>query len=141
MFPLLQNDNFSKCVILGLNIFCFTEFFYEPFPRYSSFCIFKHPMIYQIYYDIMMNICIWDRVYFWVYLLNRNSLSHQNWPINRYKLGQKIFWNLLNNLKDWGYVPGPFQFRNLLKLLKNQLCQEIKNCKILLYCHFNNIIK
>ena len=27
--------------------------------------------------------------------------SHQTWPINRYKLGQKLFWNLLINLEDW----------------------------------------
>ena len=24
----------------------------------------------------------------------------------------------------WGYVPGPFQFKNLLHLLNNQLCQD-----------------
>ena len=34
-----------------------------------------------------------------------------------------IFWNLLNDLEDWGYVPGPFQFSNLFQLLDNQLCQ------------------
>ena len=63
--------------------------------------------------------------------------------------------NLLNNLEDWGQVPGPFEFSNLLQLLSNQLCQDssipysifhnkmsnIKNGQILLYCHFNKIIK
>ena len=29
------------------------------------------------------------------------ALSHQAWPTNRYKLGQKLFWNSLNNLVDW----------------------------------------
>ena len=56
---------------------------YVPFSWYSSFCIFVHSMIYQIC-DIMMNIGTWDRVHFWIYLLNCNSLSHQTWPIDRY---------------------------------------------------------
>ena len=59
-----------------------------------------------------------------IYILIDNSLSQQTGPINRYKLGQKFFWNPLNNLEDWGKVSGPFQFRNLLKLLTNQLCQD-----------------
>ena len=57
---------------------------------------FKHPMICYIYCEVMMSIIsTWDRVHFWVHLLNRNSLSHQTWPISRYKLGEKlseIFW-------------------------------------------------
>ena len=57
------------------------------FSRYSSFCIFNHPMIYQIY-DVMMSISTWDRVHFWIYVLNHNSLSAQTWPINWYKQGQ-----------------------------------------------------
>ena len=28
------------------------------------------------------------RVYFWIYLLNQNSLNHQTWSIERYKQGQ-----------------------------------------------------
>ena len=35
--------------------------------------------------DVMMSITTWDRVQFWVYLLNHNSLSHQTWPVDRYK--------------------------------------------------------
>ena len=57
------------------------------FSRYSSFCIFNCPMIYQI----------WDRKHFWIYLLNHNSLSHQTWPIDRYKQEQQfsgIFWTI-----------------------------------------------
>ena len=34
------------------------------------------------------------------------------------------FKNLLNDLEDWGYVPGPFQFNKLLRLLNNQLCED-----------------
>ena len=60
---------------------------YVPFSRYSSFSIFYHSMIYQIC-DVMMSISAWDRVHFWVYLLNHNLLSHQTWPIDRYKQGQ-----------------------------------------------------
>ena len=29
----------------------------------------------------------------------------------------------MNDLEDWGYVSGPFQFINLLQLLNNQLWQ------------------
>ena len=29
----------------------------------------------------------------------------------------------MNNLEDWGYVPGPFQFSTLPQLLNNQLFQ------------------
>ena len=43
-------------------------------------------MIYQIC-DAMMSISTWDKVHFWVYLLN-NNLSHQTWPVDRYKQGQ-----------------------------------------------------
>ena len=35
-----------------------------------------------------------------------------------------IFMNLLNNLGNWGYIPGLFQFSNLLQLLNNQFCQD-----------------
>ena len=57
------------------------------FSRYSSFCIFNHFMIYQIC-DIMMSISTWERIHFWLYLLNHNSLSHQTWPNGRYKQGK-----------------------------------------------------
>ena len=36
--------------------------------------------------------------FIFIYLLNRNSLSHQTWPIDRYKQGQYfsgIFWTIL----------------------------------------------
>ena len=61
---------------------------YILFSRYSSFCIFNHPMIYQIS-DVMMNISTLDRVPFWPYLLNHNSLSCQTWPIDRSKQYEK----------------------------------------------------
>ena len=59
------------------------------------FCVFNHPMIYQIF-DIMMSIGTWDRTPFWIYLLSHNS-SHQTWPADRYKQGQYfsgIFWTI-----------------------------------------------
>ena len=58
------------------------------------FCIFNHPMIYRIY-DVRMSISTWDKVHFWIYLLNHNLWSHQTWPTDRYRQGQKssvIFW-------------------------------------------------
>ena len=60
---------------------------YVPFSRYSNFCIFNHSIIYQICV-VMMSIRTWDRVHSWIYLLNLNSLSHETWPIDRYKEGQ-----------------------------------------------------
>ena len=53
----------------------------------SSFCISNHPMIYQVC-DVIMSMSTWDRVHFWIYLLNHKSLSHQTWPIDIYKEGQ-----------------------------------------------------
>ena len=49
---------------------------YVPFSRYPSFCIFNDLIIYQIC-EVMMSISTWDTVHFWIYLLSRNSLSHQ----------------------------------------------------------------
>ena len=73
---------------------------------------------------VMMSISTWDRVHFWMYHLNHNSLSHQTWPTDRYEQGKYFFRNLFNNLRDLGLVPGPFQFSNLLQLLDNQLSQD-----------------
>ena len=54
------------------------------FKDIQIFCIFNHPMTYQIY-DVIMSISTEDGVHFWVSLLNHNPLSHPNWPIDRYK--------------------------------------------------------
>ena len=40
------------------------------------FCILNDTMIYQTC-DVMMEISTWERVHFWIYLLNHNSLSHK----------------------------------------------------------------
>ena len=80
---------------------------YVPFSRYSNFCIFDHPMIYQIC-DVIMSISIWDRVHFWIYLLNNNSLTHQNWSINRYKQGQyfsEVFWTIWRTFPIYQIAP------------------------------------
>ena len=57
----------------------------------------------------------WDMVHFWIYFLRNNTLT--------LRLGQmiaisksNIFLKSLNNLKDWGYASGPFQFSKLLQL-------------------------
>ena len=39
-----------------------------------------------------MSIITVDRAYFWIYLLNHNSLTHQTWSINRYKHRQYFVW-------------------------------------------------
>ena len=83
-----------------------------------NFLYFNHPMIYQIC-DAMMSITTWERVHFWIYLLNHNSLSHQTWSIDRYKQGSQFsgtFWTI--------WRTGVFQFSNLLQLLNNLLSQD-----------------
>ena len=49
---------------------------YASFSRYSRFCIFNHPMIYQIC-DVIMSISTWDKVHFWIYLFTYNSRGDQ----------------------------------------------------------------
>ena len=97
--------SFEGCILLSTAIYYVSyegqvkNFFISkkscvPFSGYSSFCMFNHSIIYQIC-DVMMSISIWDRVHFRIYLLNHNSLSHQTWPIDRYKEGESfsgIFW-------------------------------------------------
>ena len=67
---------------------------YVPFSRYSSFCIFDHPIIYQIC-DVMMSISTWDRMHSNISF--EPQLTHQTWSIDRYKLGQyfrEMFWTI-----------------------------------------------
>ena len=52
--------------------FFISEKSYVPFSKYSSFCIFSHPMIYQIC-DVMISITTWDRVHFWTATQRRMS--------------------------------------------------------------------
>ena len=60
---------------------------YVPFSRYSSFCIFIHPMIYRIC-DVTMSI-VYEARYIFEYLLNHNSWSsYQTLLIDTYKQGQ-----------------------------------------------------
>ena len=79
------------------NFFYFVE---KLFSVLKIFCIFNHPMIYQVC-DIMMSISTWDRVHFWIYLLNHNSLSHQTWSIDWYTQVSN-FQEFFNNLGKWG---------------------------------------
>ena len=56
-----------------------------PFSKHLSFCIFNHPMIYQIC-DFMMSVSVWDRAHFLIYLLSHHyytSSTHQTWPVDR----------------------------------------------------------
>ena len=74
---------------------------YVLFSRYSSFCGFSNPTIYQIC-DGMMSISIWDRVHFWIDLLNHNSLTHQTWSIDWCKQGQyfsETFWTICRTVE------------------------------------------
>ena len=76
----------KNCVVKNEKWIVFPESWYVN----SNHGIFNHPMIYQIC-DAMMSISTWDMVHFWIYLLSHNSLSHQTWPIDRYKNTQYFF--------------------------------------------------
>ena len=92
---------------------------YVPFWRYSSFCIFNHPMIYKIC-DVTMSIIIWDNMHFWIiFWTTTHEVTKLGLLIDISKGN-----NLLNNLENWDYIPGPFHFSNIPQLLNNQLCQD-----------------
>ena len=96
-----------QSVLSGTHVNFFFVKRYVPFSRYSSFCIFSHPMIYQIC-DVMMSISTWDILLaFLNYLLKDNSLSHQFWPIDWYKQVQY----LLNNLEEVTLSSRPFSIQ------------------------------
>ena len=78
-------------------------------------------MIYQIY-DAMMS--LWDRLHFWLYLLKHNSLRHQTWPVDRYKLEKKFPGSFWTTWRTGGKLQVFLQLSNLLQLLNNQLCQD-----------------
>ena len=96
----LQNNNFWKRAIWNTG----SDFFFRRKVMFHSLdiqvCIFNHSMIYQIS-DLMMSISTWNRVHFWIYLLNQSSLTHQTWLTDRYKQGEYDFWNVLNDLEGW----------------------------------------
>ena len=102
-----------------------------------------------------MSISTLDKVHFWLYLLNHNSLSHQTWPIYRYKQGQQfsaIFWTIWKTRAKFQVL---FNFSHLLQLLNNQLSQDFKvsifgkvnkrhfkngNCQLFTMARFHNIV-
>ena len=108
---------------------------YVPFSRYSSFCIFNHPMIYQIC-DVMMSITTRDRVRFWIHLLNHNSLTHQTCSTDRYKQGQyfsEIFWTIWRT---------GAKFQAILNLPTNSSYSKASNyVKFPVFCFFEMMIK
>ena len=115
---MLKNDNFSKCTIWSTD----QEFFYLieklcSVLKIFKYCIYNHLMTYHIS-DVMMSISTWDKVHFWIYLLNHNSWSHQTWPVDRYQQDQSfpvILWTILRT---------GTRFRVLFNLLNNQICQD-----------------
>ena len=78
-------------------------------------------MIYKIY-DVMMSVNTCDRMYFWIFILSRNSLTHETWSIDKYKQEKyfsEIFWTIWRTRAKFQAL----QFSNLLQLLNNELCQ------------------
>ena len=73
LFPKIVQTSKQKYFYIQTSkkIFLYSYFF---FSRYSNFCIFNHFMIYQI--CEIVSISPWNRVQFWIQLLNHNSLSH-----------------------------------------------------------------
>ena len=133
---------------------CFNRLIYVSFSRYSIFRIFNHPMIYQIY-DVMMSISTWDRVHFWIYILNQTSLVHQIGQLIDIKNGNNFqesfdqFGGLELRSKSFSiYQPAPITnyarisvFHFYKKVNTGNGKSAIKNGLISLYCHFNEIMK
>ena len=81
-FKAFHNESDTRCRIVKINQ-CWK-------------LVLNFSMVYQIC-DDMMNISTWERIHFWIYLLNHNSLTHQNCSIDKYKQGQyfsEIFWTI-----------------------------------------------
>ena len=98
---------------------------YVPFSRNSSFCIFNPPMIYQIC-DVMMSISPWNRVHFWMYLLNR-TLSHQTWPLDKYKHGPGL---VLTTYCVWYPHTVPFKWNALFSTKNSKNTHRLGECKV-----------
>ena len=70
------SNGFSNWWVYKISDRTFEAFEHRLIFRSQDICIFKHPMILQIC-EVTMSISTWDRVNFWIYLLNHNS----NWYI------------------------------------------------------------
>ena len=81
-------------------------------------------MIYQIC-DVMMSINTWNRVHFWIYLLNHGSLCHQTYAIDRYNQEQ-YFSGIIWTIWVFFYVKIPV-FHFFEKVNKRQLQMIIDN--------------
>ena len=108
----------------------------------------------------MMSIRTWNKVNFWIYLLNHTSLIHQTWPTDRHKQGQyfseiylkiwrsgakfQALFNLAtcSNYSTTDYIKFPV-FHFLQRVNKEELSQvsTTKNWPSSLSCHFIKIIK
>ena len=58
-----------------VNNFFISQKIYAPFLRYLSFCIFNHPVIYQIC-DVMMNISTFFNISFEPQLIKQANLAN-----------------------------------------------------------------
>ena len=79
-------------------------------------------MIYQIC-DVMMGISTWGRLHFWMFPLNHNLVTHQTRSIDWHKQGKYCSEIFKRIWRTWEKFQALFQFRNLLQLLNNELCQ------------------
>ena len=59
-------------------------------------------------------------VHFWIYLLNHNSLTHQTWPLDRYKKGQYFYLATSSNYSIANYAKFPV-FHLFQKVNKGEL--------------------
>ena len=96
------------------------------------FVIFNNPKIYKIC-DVMMSISTWDKVHFWLYLLNHNSLSHQTWSIDRCKQGQ-YFSGIFSTIWSTGA-----RFQVLFNLATCSNHSITNYCKIPVFHFFKNV--
>ena len=89
----------------------------------------------------LMSVSTLDRVHFWMYLLNDNSLTHEIWSVDRCQQGQyfsEIFWVIW---KTGTKLQTLFNFATCSNYLITNYVKFPVSFQVSLYYHCNKIIK
>ena len=89
----------------------------------------------------LMSVSTLDRVHFWMYLLNDNSLTHEIWSVDRCQQGQyfsEIFWVIW---KTGTKLQTLFNFATYSNYLITNYVKFPVSFQVSLYYHCNKIIK
>ena len=107
---------------------------HAPFLRYSVFYITNHLINFGSC-DVVMSISTVDRVFFWIYLLNRTSFGNETWSTSKCSYEQMFQGKSLPDLGDCVLNPGYYWFTKnicdeLVVFTHSKICTEtIKNSK------------